>query len=345
MKVLGLYDNSGPKAHRIYFPLALMGAEYNLATGLTESNCNVDIVFVNRLISNNSINNVLELREKHGFKLVIDFDDHWRLDRSHLLYNMYKLTKASEVMQEYIKIADAVTVTHERLYSEVLPLNKNCYILPNAIPQSGQFLFKKQHDNDLRFFWAGGVTHKNDIALLKGFVRNISRPGIKFVMGGYEEKNKEWKSMASDFTDSGRVRHELLKSLNVLEYYAHYSKCDIALIPLVENSFNIYKSNLKILEAANIGAPVIVSRVNPYLNFPENIVNYVDNKTTWYKEGLKLINSRMLRQNQGEALKEYCDEHFNFEKINKERKQIFEYVAGSDTKTGKVQGSLQSVVE
>jgi len=274
---------------------------------------------------------------------VIDFDDHWRLDKSHLLYSMYKATKASEIMEEYLRVSDAVFVTHERLYSEVIPFNKNCFILPNAIPQSGQFLFKKQEDKDVRFFWAGGITHKNDIALLKNFVRVISKPNVKFVLGGYEEKNPEWKAMASDFTYGGRLKHELLKSLPVTEYYANYSKCDIGLIPLVENSFNIYKSNLKVLEAANIGSPVIVSRVHPYLDFPEGAVNYVDNQNTWYLQGKKLLSSKSWREEQGLRLKDFCFENYNFEKINKERKQILEYVCGSNTKEGTVQGSLQSL--
>jgi glycosyltransferase involved in cell wall biosynthesis len=327
MKILGIYDGSGPKYFRIYLPLILFtGIEFNLASKLADENAAVDVVFLNRLISQNSLNEVLELKKKYGFKLITDFDDHWILDPSHLLFQVYKRTRASELMQEYIKVSDAVFVTHERLYDEAVKLNKNCFIFPNAIPKAGQFLFKKQPDKDVRFFWAGGVTHRNDIVLLKSFVRNISRPGIKFVMGGYEEKNSEWKTMASDFTDSGRVKHEVLRSLKVNEYYANYSKCDVALIPLVENSFNIYKSNLKILEAANIGSPVIVSRVNPYLGFPEDLVNYVDSQKTWYLQGKKLIESHALRKEQGERLKEYCDLNFNFNKINEERKQVLEYV-------------------
>ncbi len=53
-----------------------------------------------------------------------------------------------------------------------------------------------------------------------------------------------------------------------------YLESDIKLIPLRKSTFNGYKSNLKILEAAGKGIPVIVSKVNPYLGFPEDVVYY-----------------------------------------------------------------------
>lgn len=285
----------------------------------------VDILFFNRLISGISISQMEALKEKYGFKLIADFDDHWILGPDHYLYNQYQHFQASELMEEWIKISDCVFVTHERLFHDVFPLNQNVHILPNAIPEYSQFNVKKEESKDVRIFWAGGITHKRDIDMLKGPIRRIYRDGVKMVMGGFVKDNKEWLSMASAFTNGGKFNHELIEALPVDKYYHAYSKCDIALIPLHETKFNSYKSNLKILEAANIGAPVVVSRVHPYLGFPEDLVNYVGNQRDWHKQVKKLLDSPGQAIYQGERLKKYCDEHFNFTKINKHRLEIFEH--------------------
>jgi len=291
-----------------------------------EQLADIDILFFNRMVSGLRIQDLEAYREKYGFKIIIDFDDHWRLDPGHYLYHTYQVHRLPEMMEAFISIADAVTVTHERLADEVRPINPNVHILPNAIPKWGQFLTKKQDSEITRLFWAGGVTHRQDIEILRNPVKRFT--GVQMVMGGYKSGNPEYQAMASAFTNGGKINHELLEVLPVEEYYHAYSKCDIALIPLVPGRFNSFKSNLKILEAANIGSPVIVSEVDPYLGFPKRVVNYVQKQSDWSSMVRYLVKHPDKAKEQGQALKEYCDIHYNFEKINKERKQIFEYVTG-----------------
>lgn len=325
MKVLILYDKSGPKYHRLLLPCYLMpGVELVVSNVLNDDICKgVEILFFNRVISNMSIYGVLELKQKHGFKIIIDFDDHWKLGRDHYLYQSYRISGASKVMEEWIKTCDAVTVTHERLADEVKPLNENVHILPNAIPYWGQFSNPKQADEKIRLFWAGGITHKKDLELLRRPLQLIKRDKVKFVLGGYMEGNPEWLAMAKCFTTDSAYNTEVLTAMPVESYYVMYSKCDIALIPLLDTKFNSHKSNLKILEAANNGSPVIVSRVHPYLDFPEDLVNYVDLHNNWFGQIRKLTSNPELVKEQGQALKEYCNKHFNFTEINLKRKQIF----------------------
>lgn len=324
MKALALYDHSGPKYHRILLPVYLMGIEFTLTQRVAEDQVkDIDILFFNRLVPNTSIQKILDWRDQYGFSIIVDFDDHWLLGPDHYLYEAYRNYNIHEFMEAWIKEADAVFVTHERLYHEVFALNKNCHILPNAIPEFDQFLCQKVPSDFTRIFWAGGVTHKKDIALLRQPIKRIQSPAIQFVMAGYVAKNQEWKAMSSAFTNGGRFNNELIEALPVDSYYYAYSKCDIALIPLLETKFNSYKSNLKILEAANIGSPVVVSRVHPYLDFPEDLVNYVDRQGDWAKQVKKLLQAPGQAKFQGEKLQEYCQEKFNFRLINEKRKQIF----------------------
>ena len=298
----------------------------------------VDIVFINRIVPNSTLQTVLDLRERYGFKLIIDYDDHWYLDRDHYLYDTYQHFRASELMEAYITEADAVTVTHDRLRDEVLPLNKNVYILPNAVPVFDQFTAKKTDSPLTRIFWAGGVTHKKDIQLLTNPVKRFP-PEVMMVMGGYVNGNPEYLSMASAFTNGGKIKHRLIDSLPVDKYYYAYSECDIAVIPLRDTRFNSFKSNLKILEAANIAAPVIVSDVHPYKDFP--FVKYVRSQSDWYKWVKWCLDNRDEAAQMGRDLQAYCREHYNFEQINSERKKVFEYVTKEQGKAGAVPGQVQ----
>lgn len=331
MKILGIYDKSGPKYHRVLLPIHLLqqryGYDVKVKYKITEDDVkDIDILFFNRLIQTVEIADLITWRLKYGFKLVCDLDDHWQLDNDHILYKQYKRYSISEKIAEFIEASDFITVTHDRLASEVLHhFQKSVHVLPNAIPRIDQFDIDKFPTVDVRLFWAGGITHKNDIALLKRPLELIKRENVSFIMGGYVKGDPEWHTMAKIFTTDSSYNTKVIEALPVHEYYKIYSHCDISLIPLQDTRFNTHKSNLKILEAANMGSPVVVSRVHPYLDFPEDVVNYVDIHKPWYGQIMKLVKYPVLRSEQGQALKEYCDIHFNFEEINKERKQIFEH--------------------
>ncbi len=309
-------------------PCVLMpGIEISICQRLTEpllEKC--DILYVNRAIGRvagkieDAIN---DLRNTYKFKLIVDFDDHWQLGPDHILYNDYQKGDKTEIMLGHLRAADAVTVTHERLADEVRPYNSNVHVLSNSIPEWGQFKVEKQPDPLTRLFWAGSVTHKEDLKLLSRALQLTKRDKVKFVMGGYAD-HPDWDAMARIFTTDSKRNTEVLKALPVEHYYAMYSRCDIALIPLIDNKFNSHKSNLKILEAANNASPVIVSRVHPYLDFPEDLVNYVDLHNTWFSQIRKLVNDPELAKEQGRRLKEYCQKHFNFTEINLKRKKLFD---------------------
>lgn len=343
MKILTLYDKSGPKYHRCLLPCFLMpGVELLVNHQIEEDQVkDVDIVFINRIIPNSALQTLLDLRKKYGFKFIVDFDDHWQLDPDHYLYDMYNYYRASELMEAYIWEADGVTVTHERLADEVRRINPNVCIVPNAIPRFGQFLVKRSPSPFTRLFWAGGVTHKRDIQLLANPIKRLNKDFL-MVLGGFVPDNPEYKAMATAFTNGGRLKHNLIKSLPVDSYYHAYSECDIALIPLRETRFNSFKSNLKILEAANIGANVIISNVHPYKDFP--FVNYVEKQGDWCYHIANLINNPEKAKEQAEALRAYCDEHFNFDKINEKRKQFFEDVRSEQTKAREVPAEIQHAV-
>jgi len=328
MKILVHYDQSAPKYHRVLLPAHGLQQQHGWEVKVTFDTPeqlfeDIDILFFNRLIAGTTLDTILGYKAKYGFKMVCDLDDHWQLGPDHVLYENYKKYGISEMIEEYVKASDLVTVTHERLREAASSLNESVAVFPNAIPKIDQFLVQRTPSQHLRLFWAGGTTHRNDLELLRRPLQLIKRDKVKLVVGGFKHNDPEWKEMAKIYTTDSAYNTAVIENLPVHEYYKVYSQCDISLIPLVKNTFNEHKSNLKILEAANIGVPVIVSKVHPYLGFPEHLVNYVDGNNTFYSQITKLIKDEELRRVQGAGLQAYCDRHYNFLEINSKRNKLF----------------------
>lgn len=318
MKILGLINrNSGPGFHRIMMPLLMMeGPDVYITNSVkVEDFEGCDYIYYNRVISNE----VLACREKYGFKIVVDVDDYWELDYHHIAYKDYLVNDFGSLQKMHLRNADVVTTTHERLAEKIIPYNNNVIVVPNAIPNHEYFAFNKTESERVRIFWQGSITHEKDIELLRGPVKRLDPNKVMMVMAGYT-KHEAWDRMVSTYTSGLKLNGSILPGTATHLYYHNYSFADICLAPLVESQFNSFKSNLKILEAAHAGLPVIASAVHPYHDMP---VLYAEKQSDWFKYLNKLINNPELRKDIGQNLKEFCNRNYNFQKINQKRKEIF----------------------
>ena len=326
MKILVLTQSfSGCGYHRLMLPVSLMQKEKARITDVFPEEFDYNIVNINRLWAKDDI---FELRKKHGFKLVVDVDDFWILDNHHLDFDTYNEHLIDIKIIKHLKEADLVTCTHERLAERVYYHNKNVEILPNAIPYGQNQFTSERNESDLvRLFWAGGISHEEDLKILKPIMKRVLnsdlKDKVKAVLGGYSDSNLTeqhiWKKMAAYFTADALLPNMAYRGLPVFEYYKMYMESDIKLIPLRKTTFNGYKSNLKILEAAGKGIPVIVSKTDPYLGFPGDVVYYEN----WDKNIRALVEDADLRKEKGRALFEYCAKNYNFEEINDKRRTLF----------------------
>lgn len=326
MRIIGYINNqpTGVNYHRIIMPLMTM---HDIDTYVTntlkaedfEKGC--DILLYSR---DHAPENLSELKEKYGFKVAVDVDDYWELDEHHILYQHYQDIGYAAKQIEHLKDADVVLTTHSRLAEEVTPYNSNVHVCPNAIPKQGQFDIEREPYHLTRLFWQGSDTHREDIALLRTPIDKLGPIAgkIKMIMAGYAEDHEQWYDMVHDYTANLKHQYKLIPYAKITEYYAAYAHADICLVPLINSRFNRHKSNLKILEAANLGLPVIASAVHPYLDLP---VLYCKHSGDWIKHITRLVGSKKRRKEAGQQLAEFCQEHFNFNKINNTRKEILEY--------------------
>ena len=329
MNILTLTQQySGCGYHRLVLPVSLMTKNYGRITDtMTEEQWEekkYDIVYINRSWDNEDI---IERRKQKGFKLVVDVDDYWMLDHYHHMYEAYNNAGYDARIIQHIREADLVTCTHERLADKIYQYNHNVIILPNAIPYGyDQFNGERVATDAVKLFWAGGISHEQDLKILEGPLKKVSG-NIHMVMGGFADSNETeryyWYRMANYFTAGAKLPHTIFRGVPVNEYYAMFRQADIMLVPLAKTRFNSYKSNIKILEAAGKAIPVVVSAVHPYLGLPEELVCYVKNRDDWNKWIDKLVNNKELRDEIGFSLHAYCHKYFNFNEINEKRRQAF----------------------
>lgn len=337
MRLLALtHPKSGVGFHRLIMPLETMIRDKPDMYGLLSNVCNdeilekgFDIMLINRNLSKYTIEQVQDWRKRYGFKLIVDNDDYWHLDVDHNLYDHYRVNKLPEQLIEWMRIADGVTCTHDRLAHECSKLNSNVCILPNGLPYGeGQFADVKAPSDKIRLFWSGSDTHMQDLAILRNPMKRALqfKDKVKVIMAGYAEGSKPvWQSMADAFTVGGKLSHLVYDFAEPVKYMHAYCDADINYVPLRETPFNAMKSNLKVLEAAAKKNPAIVSNVHPYKGMPACMVN---SQKDWNIHLRNLVNDAEYRRLSGQILYDYCNTYFNIHNINKLRYEFYQRVSG-----------------
>jgi glycosyltransferase involved in cell wall biosynthesis len=182
----------------------------------------------------------------------------------------------------YLKEADAITVSTEYLKKLYYQYNKNIYVLQNCIDfelYEDSFLTlreisRQEHKQkgEIWLGWAGSNTHLPDLNVAKDAVIQILRefPQVKLALGGWDGtfKDKDGNLVAQQLNPWKDIPAERKIAIPWATEMKHYPKMltnfDIGIAPLENNDFNRAKSNIKFLEYAACGVPVIASDVEPY---------------------------------------------------------------------------------
>lgn len=335
INILGMGSaQSGVTYHRVALPMGFMDNVGGLITNSIETDLvadKYDIFYYNRVNPYHELHN--QIREKFGCKIVMDIDDDWDLPRTHLMYETY--IHLNPKIIKNLQDADMVTCTHEKLAEKCRRYNSNVHIMPNALPyREDQFTNDRYMDEDIRIFWAGGITHGDDLKQLTYPIRRLKgQKGIKMVIGGYDPANETsialWNEMINAFTANRTLNHEVLNAKPVLEYMELYRHADIMLVPLKPTEWASYKSNLKLLEAAVKGIPVICQAVEPYIFDKDAPVLWVHKAEDWYKHMNFLIHNKNAREDYGQKIHQWGIENYNLRAINKTRRAAFANLVGA----------------
>lgn len=266
LKIFGwMADHSGCGWYRIILPLGTLREAGKVQTRfggrMLEDDWDADI-FVAQRTHRPGPSQVLQRLAKapNGPLVVYELDDD--------LLSVGSDNPAAKVFNEpdtranivtNIRAAHLVTVSTEPLAEKVAKFNPNVVVLPNCV--FGEMLDWRHGGYADRFTigWQGSPTHDRDWseaarAVAAWFRRNrdVNPPVEMHTIG----------AVPKDFPQLHRHRHTPW-SPDLPRYYMSID-WDVALAPLHGSTFNRSKSDIRVLEAAMLGIPVVASRVPAY---------------------------------------------------------------------------------
>jgi len=249
-----------------------------------------DVVVFQRPSKEAQLASVLHLRSQQKYVVIELDDDFWNLQHTNPSFSYWRQTSALRVLEGCLKAADVVTVTTPELAQTVGKFNSNVRVLPNMLPDQYWSFAPKQlpADDTVVIGWAGSATHEADLKLLSGVVEQI--------LEKYERVVFAFAGMPRlPYREHERIR--LIPQVPLEEYTKLLGTFDIALAPVVDSTFNRCKSDLKYLEYAMIGLPVVASRIATYERSVEHGANgfLARNHRDWVKSIGRLIEDPALR--------------------------------------------------
>jgi glycosyltransferase involved in cell wall biosynthesis len=122
---------------------------------------------------------------------ICDIDDYWMPGKEHPIHDIIKFHKINEKITANLKISKYVTTTTTLFADEIKKLNKNVFVIPNAInPNEPQFKEPTLESDRLRIGWLGGSSHLHDIELLnESFGKLIKyKDNLQYVLCGFDTR-------------------------------------------------------------------------------------------------------------------------------------------------------------
>jgi glycosyltransferase involved in cell wall biosynthesis len=126
-----------------------------------------------------------------GIITIMDLDDYWAPGSHHPAYLIIKNNGLDEKIANNVRVAQYVTTTTDVFAKEISKLNKNVFVLPNAIdPTEAQFTPKPEPSDKIRIGWLGGSSHLKDLEILQGLINRLKTAGlldkIQMVLCGFD---------------------------------------------------------------------------------------------------------------------------------------------------------------
>lgn len=152
---------------------------------------------------------------------------------------------------------------------------------------------------------------------------NIISPEYKKYLQKYS--NKEYNK---DIYNENFVRRW---TLPLTRYGEHYNFCDVAMAPLVENTFNAVKSELKIIESGLKNKVLIAQDFGIYKDLIKDgetglLIPTKDNARGWYKAIKKLIKEPELRIKLAKNLNDFVKNKYTIETTTNERVKFYKKI-------------------
>jgi glycosyltransferase involved in cell wall biosynthesis len=310
----------GVTYHRLINPMTYFtdGVEIEVVKKVSIKDPDCRVLMYNVRGVNQSVESLLKIKAK-GVRLWADIDDwierpFWHLNR--VPTEPYE----SKMILDYLRIADVITCSTKTLQNE---LKKQFKIESNIVHNAIDVEIERT-DHDLSIGWIGGTNHHIDHSKLIHVMRNPYK--AKRIIGGADNPNNEYWEYLDRVWSGDRVHHvEVLKMENIYNYMNLYKNIDIVLLPSTDDIYTRCKSNLKLLEAASVGLPIITSNLGAYSEIKDYHGLKCKDSKSWRSAIELLIRSERKRKEYAEGLKDYA-KGYTMQKANLIRFEILKHL-------------------
>lgn len=293
------------RAHTPGMALLRRGHQVVLDHEISPADVHAADVIVAQMKLGPEVEQVQQLARSTGKTYVFELDDDlWNLHPANPAYHHWKQPHIQAGLDQAVMSADIVTTTTEVLAQRIRKMRDRVVVLPNMLPAEHwpAELERDYSPEVVAIGWAGGASHWADLRLLDGVLHTILDQypdnSVFLAAGGPEETPfKRHQNM------------QAIQPVNIERLASLISTFDIGLAPLVDDRFNACKSDLKYLEYAMVGLPVIASNVETY---SETIVHgetgfLAKTPKDWIKYLRMLVEDAELRERIGRAARAYAE--------------------------------------
>jgi hypothetical protein len=299
LRIHAFHDKSGCGEYRIKIPLgelARHGHEIQLELGGTgEAARGWQIVVGQRMDKHDA----LPIWRRLGLtsKLVYEIDDDVFCVEpvNAMAHSVYGQPVTQDSVIHAAEVADLVTVTTEPLAEVMRKHNPNVVVIPNVVPDAILDIERPRRDR-LVLGWAGGASHAADILMIAAQVRRFLD----------RHPRAQMHLIGTDYGPTIRRPCRFTRwDADLMAYYRNID-FDIGLAPLTGTRFDRSKSNIKALECAALGIPVVASDVEPYRDFViDGVTGYlVRREDQWFARLRDLANDDAMRTEMGAKARE-----------------------------------------
>jgi glycosyltransferase involved in cell wall biosynthesis len=151
-----------------------------------------DIIHYHRTLGDyDNLPKLLDKCDELGIITIMDLDDHWSPGPDHPAWQIIKQNELDKKISKNLKVSRNITTTTSVFADEIKRLNKNVFVLPNAInTDEKQYQSNPEKSDRIRIGWLGGSSHIKDLQILKGLMSSLKSEGlldkIQFVLCGYD---------------------------------------------------------------------------------------------------------------------------------------------------------------
>ncbi len=288
---------SGCGVYRVTMPfdqLAKHGWNAQYGIGLPDYDPGL---IVGQRVDNPLIRPVWDSMKANGFPLVYEIDDDpFSVDEVNwLAFPAFSRPEVLDFMRYCASTADLVTASTEPLAQIFREFNPNVTVIPNCIP-AAMLTAKQPRHEKLTIGWAGGASHSRDIAMIAQSWRDVlDETGARGHFVGVEYLNL-MRRRSFDYTPW----------VTTVAAYYRALDFDIGLAPIAPHPFGDSKSNLKCLEYAALGIPVVASDCLAYRDFViDGVTGFLcSTQKQWRDAMLLLAHDSELREKMGALARE-----------------------------------------